>query len=68
VPDDPLAAWTNTQPDGTSGGANDCSSWTKSDLTTSGYGSLTEMSSKWTLDMSITCSTALHLYCIEASP
>jgi cysteine-rich repeat protein len=68
MPGDPLAAWTNTKPDGTSGGATDCINWTKSDFTTSGYGDVTAKSAAWTQAEIISCANPLHLYCLEVSP
>ena len=66
----PLAAWTNTQVNGTSGGANDCEDWSQVILDMKGgKGSIVATSEKWTVDtMPADCSAALRLYCIEVSP
>jgi cysteine-rich repeat protein len=65
--DDPLGAWTNTKSDGTSAGASDCTNWSKTDLTTSGYGDITNTSSAWTQSGTAMCNGNFHLYCLEVS-
>ena len=67
-PGAPLLAWTNTKTDGTSGGASDCSNWTKSDASTSGSGDITSKAAAWTAADTNNCNGMLHLYCLEVSP
>ena len=68
MPGDPFFAWTNTKPDGTSGGASDCTNWTKSDMTMSGYGDLNSTDAAWTQAGTTVCVGAFRLYCLEVSP
>jgi cysteine-rich repeat protein len=69
APEDPLAAWTNTKPDGTSGGADHCLNWTNLDqVLDSGYGDITATSAAWTQAGTIACNPPFHLYCLEVSP
>ena len=65
----PLFAWTNTLPDGTSGSADDCEDWSDALIdTNSGRGSLMATSEQWTVAASADCALSLRLYCIEVSP
>ena len=65
----PNGAWTNTLPDGTSGGVDDCGGWTNPDETQmSIFGSIKEMSEKWTVSTKSGCNAQFRLYCIEVSP
>jgi cysteine-rich repeat protein len=68
IPVDPLATWTNTKPDGTSGGLSDCSNWTVSDVKTGVYGDIIATTAAWTQAGILNCSAALHIYCLEVSP
>ena len=66
----PLAAWTNTLVDGTSGGANDCEDWSQATFgTQGGVGSIVVTSEQWTVKaIPVDCTADLRLYCIEVSP
>jgi hypothetical protein len=61
------AVWTDTSADGTSAGANDCSTWSDSTNGSSGAtGVATGTNATWTANSAgITCDMVAALYCIE---
>ena len=69
VAGNPPVAWTNTLPDGTSGGPDDCEDWSEAIVDTSSIrGNIMATSEQWTVSTLSDCASTLHLYCIEASP
>ncbi|MCY1059089.1 hypothetical protein [Nannocystis sp. SCPEA4] len=74
APVNPLNAWSNTSPAGTTIGTEHCSKWTNSNLDPDGrLGQVTTTDSAWTdangmvLNPTV-CSAGLHLYCFQNTP
>jgi cysteine-rich repeat protein len=66
---DPKRAWTNTKPDGTSAGPDDCADWNSANPDIKGGdGDITQTSAAWTQAATLTCAAALRLYCLEVTP
>ncbi|MBZ5711117.1 DUF4215 domain-containing protein [Nannocystis pusilla] len=69
---DPLQAWSNTLPDGTSAGSAHCNNWTSAMFSTKGrFGEVSANDASWSdapADNPAGCSNSFHLYCFQSAP